>query len=373
MIETTRDACIFSTLNQSQSSFAKFVFNRPFFSSFRNSCPLKCRVNLKSILLALRSLNSTKKCVFALDGKKNELIFQIENHHGITTEYVFSFDDLESILQAEISRIDLNLVSSRAKLFQSKILDNFATGLQEISITPTSNSLITKSYFEADSKNRLFYTECSVSSSDFQDFRIIPNTFGQEIIFPIKEMKAMVTFCRDLDYNVNLYFGMPGHPLVISNFQDSKLDQTVEVVVSTLGDPDAVQTLATQPDDKDQQSQLPASPKSVDIVQPQSQAPNSASSPFTPTQDASWPSNNKNSASQKKTTQPKDDRSEVDSKVTFDLYPPDEQDDIVYQNSSSTKKRKVANAFAEAKKIENDERIGSDSDGEFVAGTPESD
>ena len=74
-ISTTQDAISFSTLNQSQSSIATFRFSRQFFTKFWLDHPIKvtnvkigmyvsllmlvisqCKVNLRQMLLAFRSL-----------------------------------------------------------------------------------------------------------------------------------------------------------------------------------------------------------------------------------------------------------------------------------------------------------------------------
>jgi len=57
MIETGKDSCTFSSLNHAQSACVKMVFQKHFFRSMSPG-KVKCKVNLKLVLLALRSLNS---------------------------------------------------------------------------------------------------------------------------------------------------------------------------------------------------------------------------------------------------------------------------------------------------------------------------
>eukprot|EP00467_Chlorarachnion_reptans_P026016 CAMPEP_0114537112 /NCGR_PEP_ID=MMETSP0109-20121206/29389_1 /TAXON_ID=29199 /ORGANISM="Chlorarachnion reptans, Strain CCCM449" /LENGTH=185 /DNA_ID=CAMNT_0001720949 /DNA_START=700 /DNA_END=1257 /DNA_ORIENTATION=- len=184
------------------------------------------------------------------------------------------------------------------------------------------------------------------------------------------------------------------------------MDQCVEVVVSTLGAPESSQMPA--PEEEFQQCEMDESqpmihkehPTSLQIDTDKSKKP-ADSSPFTPTQDQPWPSNYNKSSEQKRNTSQTDDRapqaenrtsqsytrtlrtdnhvaqndnrSEVDSKATFDLYSPRSQNTpMAIESVDKTRsKRRKLDDDPEEQNI-NDERLGSDSDGEYVAGTPES-
>jgi hypothetical protein len=65
----------------------------------------------------------------ALNGTWNELRLQIFSQEGIKRIYKISFEDESNILQADFSTEGLNLVSAPARMFQGRIIDNFASGL----------------------------------------------------------------------------------------------------------------------------------------------------------------------------------------------------------------------------------------------------
>jgi len=338
---------------------------------------------------------STKELVFCLDGDNNKLLISLLSHEGIKREYTFPFEDQDNIPQAEVPRKGLNLIRAPAKVIQDEILEPMATAVTELSFVPTSNSLIARSYYDSDikKKNDSHHTSCHVSSSRFEKFKIAPDTYGQDITFPMKEIKAMLTFCRDLSFDILLYFSLPGLPLLMSNAEDSKILLQVEVIVSTLGDPESAEAQMREfAEDHDAPPEVDE--RGVDIDQKvgeqhheeplredRMRAPTRESTPgrrrpatrdlrspsITPTQSYDWGQNNSRAAPE----QSGDQQSEANSKFSFDLYPP---------GNGSHGQGASGDARGEEKRNEAQPaqpelaRSGSDDDdeGSFVAGTPDS-
>eukprot|EP00468_Gymnochlora_sp_CCMP2014_P015016 CAMPEP_0167768672 /NCGR_PEP_ID=MMETSP0110_2-20121227/16815_1 /TAXON_ID=629695 /ORGANISM="Gymnochlora sp., Strain CCMP2014" /LENGTH=397 /DNA_ID=CAMNT_0007657407 /DNA_START=69 /DNA_END=1262 /DNA_ORIENTATION=+ len=397
-------------MNQSQSSYGRFSIHRSFFNSFRASTVLKCKVNLRLVLLAFRSLSSTKQITFSLTGHQNELTLELQNHNGIKREYKFPFEEKEDIPQAEIPYEDYNLIGSRAKQFQAKVMDNFASGLVEITFTTTCNSLIVKSFFEEGTRSKFFHTECQLSSSDLKEFKVNPESYGLEITFPQREMKAMLTFCRDQNFDVFVRFGAPGMPLVMTNSLDKKVPLYTEIIVSTLGERGASQSQApSQPrhqsqsrDQSQEGSEGKRSPMEQEISQEEKKSYSGEekfeevekveASSLTPTQTSSWvdqkssitqtrsnsgevgrsSSSNRHSSGSEKQSDVKSQselNSEVGSKFSFDLFPP-------AKNKSNTNKKTYSDKKRRLDRQGKSEHVGSrcsDSDESFVAGTPDTD
>jgi len=264
-------------------------------------------------------------------------------------------------------------VGARAKDFQARVLDNFATGLTEISFVPSYNALLVKSFFEPDCKNKLFYTECQLSSNDMHEFKINPKTYRQEITFPLKEVKAMLSLCRDLSFDIFLHFGPPGHPLLMSNSKDEKSAPLyVEVIVSTLDGPDEEDSPLLQeelsqnmpPEGKEKLSSGKIQDEKMLDEKMQLHDETVQEPGFTPTQTSSW-AKPKSSKPQESSHNFSDHNTEVDSKISFDLYPPNDENAVEGNtNLSHAKRRRIDKPKAKGSE--------SDSDSSFVAGTPQS-
>jgi len=429
MIETGKDSCTFSSLNHAQSACVKMVFQKHFFRSMSPG-KVKCKVNLKLVLLALRSLNSVKECILKIDGAKNEFKIKLTGYSGITKEFRISFEEQDEIPQAEVPKKQMSMISSRSRIFQSKVLDNFATGLHEVSFIPTSNSLMVKSYVDPDMKlqmgpnQKLFHTECKVSEGDFEMFRISPSLHHQTITCPMREVKAVTAFCKDLDFNIVIYLGVPGHPLVMSNSLENDTELFMEVIVSTLEEDPASQQipmeygLSQQPQTHPQKSQPEPqlqpqkqphvrqlekserleqshidvemndakTPQNFELKQSQksqnslgvSSGGRNRSPSISPTQVSSWP---KNSIPSRQSQASDDD---ANSKYSFDQFPSQHQQQNNVErdgsyHSSNAKRRRLEKESASKRISTRKDGAGqmemhsdSDSDGSFVAGTPES-
>ena len=425
MLETDEDRVVFSTVNQQRSAYAKFAFSSSFFSVFRGpATAIKCKINLKTFLLAFRSLGKTRKLHFRLDGAQNEVQMELVDHNGIRRTYRFPFEDDAEVIGADFKTHGLNMVSSSAKMFQTRFVENFASALTEASVIPTSSSITMKSYITVSHSAKFFHTECQISAADFSEFRIHPDAYGQEITFPLREMKAMLGFCKELDNPFYLFFGMPGQPILMTNSDDGKTDIYVMIVVSTLGDPDAAPASelndpspepARAPPRDDLSARAAASSSRGDdakalhahahspragraigrgeLRRPDSRntarsdeptqraAAASASSTLSPTQVSSWGKKKQWGDATRPRTQNTDERLEVDSKISFDLHPPGgpaekrrrtEIDDASLDPFASSWEDQRGRSSAIPMRVD---RSGDESDsdgGSFVAGTPES-
>jgi len=260
-----------------------------------------------------------------------------------------------------------------------------------------SNSITVKSYLDGEPKNKFLYTECRVDASEFNEFRINREVFSQDITFPLKEIKAMISFCKDLDLDLILHFDTPGKPLLMSNSKDTKEPLFAELVVSTLGVDEFSQSQYPEfeGDQLDQSSSSHHAQnvpphrssyeakrdsnrrRSNDMFKQQQQQPQN-SPDITPTQVSSWNNETKPSAAVQNLSNPSQNQSEVDSKFSFDLYPPEPQNRIDGKDDRTTtqKRRRIIDAAGGQNQRTAEERTGandSDSEGSYVSGTPESD
>ena len=75
VIETNKDCLYFRVLSSSQSAYAQFQYNRPFFSTFSTNTnnKIKCKLDIKSMLTGFKNLSNVIKLMLTLCHNDNDI------------------------------------------------------------------------------------------------------------------------------------------------------------------------------------------------------------------------------------------------------------------------------------------------------------
>ncbi|KAG1712377.1 hypothetical protein DVH05_000125 [Phytophthora capsici] len=109
----------------------------------------------------------------------------------------------------------------------------------EVSVTCTPTHVKFESYFSSitDSKAQL-QTETAVESAEFNEYILQPSTDNMEtsqLIFCIKEIKALLAFCKTSDVlEVSFYFSTSGSPVLFAAESTSMAKFSIEMTLSTV-------------------------------------------------------------------------------------------------------------------------------------------
>lgn len=246
------------TMNQANSACVTFSFGKEFFRRLRLARlgNADVKISLKSLHQALRALTVTqcqelhvRLVTSGTNRSANEaiayshLIWKIKCRNNITKTYnVPIVDDCE---HAE-SIVDKSLVTHKITMASHLLCETitaFHPNLEEMTVHTTPSFVKFRSYEEeTPGKPPLYFTEYTVSSSEFLNFEI-PNE--NAVTFCLKEFRSFSAFCEAYGWDMLCSFGTAGDPVIIE-VEEAKKDAMVtgrtnivqhfsaEFVVSTL-------------------------------------------------------------------------------------------------------------------------------------------
>lgn len=301
-LEPAADKLVFRTLNQARSAFVAINFSPNFFESYTLTSEIfpKCKVLLKPCLAVFRSITTVQKCTIRLDEAESRVVIELLCNLGIKKTYRLTFEECEA-LQAVYSKDNCpNKITSRPRLLID-VVQNFHSGLDEISFQITEKMFKVKSFIDEDKRSqpsKILHTELTIDPRDFEEYSV--GTEPGEITFCLKEFKALLGFCEVAGQPIHIWFEQGGRPILFSVNFFNAFD--VDFVMATLLDgqgsssqSDSSQS-SSQSSSSSQQSKqsysgtpsaTPASSASVPASPYSSRAP---TSPFaTPTTVSSYP------------------------------------------------------------------------------------
>ncbi|XP_018021736.1 cell cycle checkpoint control protein RAD9A [Hyalella azteca] len=232
-VEPRVDGVSFCTVNSSRSAFASFLYGESFFSQYESgvdapsgSCSqssslqsdaqaVKCKVAMKAFLGAFKSLSNVEKsverCKIMVDEACSKLLVQLVCRYSVVRNYHLPFIECETLAAVYDESSCPYTVTSPSRLL-SDVLVNFQPGQDEVSfkVTPTSASM--RNYVDDEPDlTKVIRTELQLENDEFDSFNIASDG---EVVFNLKELRAILSFSEPCNLPVKACFSQPGSPVI---------------------------------------------------------------------------------------------------------------------------------------------------------------
>mmetsp|Transcript_7891 Transcript_7891/g.22396 ORF Transcript_7891/g.22396 Transcript_7891/m.22396 type:complete len:418 (+) Transcript_7891:113-1366(+) len=248
--DSTPHSYTVKTVNKARSVFAQFVFDVAFFDSY--ACrpgTHSCRVKVKPCMAVFRSLGSVEHISMRMNDIDCRIVFDLECRYGVRKNYKLTLEEAD-VIQCHFSKETPNRVRCQSRILSDMLAKMHGT--DDVSLIFGNQSVVLKTYVEedqltAEQRQRVTNTEMLMHVKDFEEFQVVEE--GEDLVVPVKELKAICTFAEALGQPVTMCFSRAGRPFIISMKFYHYL--TVDFVLATLGGGDdatqATQTQTTQP------------------------------------------------------------------------------------------------------------------------------
>ncbi|XP_055902460.1 cell cycle checkpoint control protein RAD9A [Eupeodes corollae] len=227
------------SINPNKSAVGTFKFFIRFFdtydvsegSSDDENC---CRISMKAILGAFKSMKQVETCTIQIEPSRSKLLVQMNCKHETVKHFIISIIDDDSVT-ADVPMDNFpNLIGGSYKIFQ-EIVSNFQTAEEEITFEVRTDKVNVKNYVEGSLVNDKFMrSQLKLTSDEFEDYNISEQT---SVTFCLKEFRAFLMFSEALFENLNIKFRDAGSPIVFVIEKTNFFEGTL--IMSTLS-PDEV-------------------------------------------------------------------------------------------------------------------------------------
>ena len=161
-----------------------------------------CKVPIKPIAQIIKNSKKIERLEISIDVSdplRNEVAFEFVSELGTKKTHRFYFQDTET-LNAVFPENDYSLIIADPKLFL-RLLDHIRHSI-EIIIEVSSTSFRIKSFHQASNKqNQHRYMTSDITSpmDTFDTFRYISSSDCEELIFCVKELRALLTLSESTE------------------------------------------------------------------------------------------------------------------------------------------------------------------------------
>ncbi|KAF9302159.1 Cell cycle checkpoint control protein rad9b [Mortierella antarctica] len=225
-IEARPDSLALSTINITRSAFAIFSFTSNFFESYTFDANaenivhdaagpyLRCKVLSKALVSACKVRGNVEqkieKCGIFMESAEGvgENCF-IKIHKLL---YESCLDNLQVIYSKESFPSSWRLTTPALM----GLMDNFSGKADEMSMECNQDGMILstcKSTHEIEGGKRIGTTRIQLNKNSIDNYRLHDNI---EIMFPLKEFKAIATFATTLRLPLDGYFDSRSRPMLLS-------------------------------------------------------------------------------------------------------------------------------------------------------------
>ena len=221
-IDAQVDGLAVRSMNSSRSAFMSYLFAPAFFETYspeiepgfdRQSSEQdedsKCRLSMKAMLMAFKSVNLLDKNVETCSIRISDRDYRVRIHFKcrfkVTKSYTIPFIETES-LKANYDLEKLaNRFTARSKTLTEACL-NFLTNQEEVTMTVSSKQFLMKNYVDVNDK-RIVRTELSMQPAEFEEYSI-----DQEgsVTYCLKELRAIINFADSVSVPISACFQQSG-------------------------------------------------------------------------------------------------------------------------------------------------------------------
>lgn len=253
-LEPSVDGLNIRTINLSRSAYAQFTLQPLFFSSIEQDDVSEggggenCKVMVRSLLLAFRSLSTLEKtvesCTLRTDHVNCKLHVSFKCRHNVSKEFSLGLLEYES----SKPMYDMNECSNKwmilAGLMQ-ELNGNFLPNQDEVTMTVRNDSFKLKNYIDVVDEKKQKHevqTELSMQPGEFEMYDISQEV---SVTFCLKEFRSLLTFAEYSQLPILGSFSVGGAPLILTVTQADLLTSTY--VLATLADDDTPLPMSTMP------------------------------------------------------------------------------------------------------------------------------
>lgn len=136
---------------------------------------------------------------------------------GVKKVFKLAYDDNAAAMHATYKKDDaVNYLSIKNKIL-SDALQNIPASTEEIGLIPANNRIKIRTHIEPGSStvlrcvhltspalSKVMLSEVILVDKDFDSYRIVDNS--QELIFPMKELRAVLRLAEALGHPINIHF-----------------------------------------------------------------------------------------------------------------------------------------------------------------------
>jgi len=248
-IEPSKDSLSLRAVNSSRSAYATFNFGSSFFSSISpsSSCPpdgeeARCKVMVRSLLLAFRSLSVLEKtiesCSLETGILEDSLLISLHCRHRVDKQLKVGLVECEAVRAVYSTEGATNSWTVQARVLQ-EANGNFLATQEEVTMHVTAATVRMNNFAEecADEK-KLVHTELSMQSGEFETYSVTTDT---SLTFCLKELKSLIGFAEYLGLTISASFTVGGQPLILTASCGPQL--SCVYVLATLADPNSPTSL----------------------------------------------------------------------------------------------------------------------------------
>ena len=189
-----------------------------------------------------KGVTAILSCIMRLTPGEDPARFYIELTGKLASKKTFklNYEEIYETTQALYNTEHQPTVIAKPKPLLD-LINKFHTGLAEVSFLFRfqTQDLIIKSYLDEEKRNsqkkNLLFTEVKLQLSDFESFVATEELSAGEIIFRLKELKAILGFCEVIGQDVYFYSEGAGKPILFTVNYFDKFN--VDFVLATLVDP----------------------------------------------------------------------------------------------------------------------------------------
>ncbi|KAI8922523.1 Rad9/Ddc1 [Powellomyces hirtus] len=224
-IQSRPNKLLFATVNASRSACAHFTLHPGFFDTYsaeehvvdehgRDTGASSCHVLLKPLMNIFRhgkAMDNVESCRMKLQsaGDQDRLVIVLHCKHGVLKTHKLHFELCDPLAAIYSKNASPHKWTISSKITHDWLL-HFSNKLEEIAMRCKPDSIALKSFTEtiaADEEDQLgcrtLQTELQV---DVEDFDMYDVKGDSEIIFDLKNLKAILSFADQMGQPVSAFF-----------------------------------------------------------------------------------------------------------------------------------------------------------------------
>ena len=231
------------TFHLSRSAYATYSFEASFFSCIELGATKagdeeeRCKVTVRSLLLAFRSLSVLEKtvesCRLETNVEEDKLLLTLLCKHSIKKVFRIHLVDCDPVRAVYNTDDCNNRWTVQASVLQ-EAHGNFLVNQEEVTMHVGQHHFKINNYADecADEKKRV-NTELSMQPGEFQSYDIDQPA---SLTFCLKELKSLIGFSEPLGLAITASFTEGGRPLILTT--DTATGVSCVYVLATLASPD---------------------------------------------------------------------------------------------------------------------------------------
>ena len=210
----------------------------------------RCKVMVRSLLLAFRSLSVLEKtvdsCSLETVGENCKLLVSMNCRHSVTKQFSVGLVECEALRAV----YDITKCTNRW-IIQAKVMQeangNFLTNQEEVTMQLGIDSFKMSNYIDDYDEKKHVHTELSMQPGEFEQFNLVEEA---NITFCLKELRSLLMFAEHLQMPISASFSQGGQPMVLTVSQGQSINCTY--VLATLSEDGSVidTTTTTTPNNR---------------------------------------------------------------------------------------------------------------------------